>query len=70
VWGSALQRGLDVQLLQLYVGPLLGATSPERATRNTTVAATRSKLLVRSMYFKFCILSQWISAAHGVHDLS
>jgi hypothetical protein len=40
------ERGLDVQLLQLYVGPLLGASSPERATRNTTVAATRSKLLI------------------------
>ena len=58
-----------MQLLHLYVGPLLGASSPERATRNTTVAATRSKLLVRAQLKAEQTTALIIAATLKVHNL-
>lgn len=61
-----------MQLLQLYVGPLLGASSPERATRSTTIAATHSKLLVRAQLKPVVVLSERLQcriAAAALHSL-
>ena len=55
-----------MQLLQLYVGPLLGASSPERATRNTTIAATRSKLLVCAQ-LEILNSAEQVTAAAALH---